>query len=490
MSLKILLVNSPWVNNDSEYGVKAGTRWAAIRKKDQAMPYFPFPYLLACATAVLKESGFAAQIKDAIAEEVSREECLQYIEKEKPQVLVSEAFTPSIFVDLEFMKEAKKRVQSVNILSGIHPTALPEEMLKNEFIDFVLIGEYDYTLRELIQFLDSGRKDFDKISGLAFRQDGLIKINPRREPIKNLDELPFPVRDELPMYKYNEPFSKYYPTAKIVSSRGCSYQCIFCTEQLMYGPSIYRYRSISNVLEEIRLLKDKYKIREIFFDDSIFTIPRAKQIAGALVEERLNIAWSCWMDWNISFEDLRLLKKSGCIGIKFGVESASPEILDLAKKPVNLDKIKELIKNCRKLGLFCSGAFMFGLPGETKDTLEKTLALIFSLKITSCQLSIATPLPGTPFNRLAKEKGWLLTEDWNKYDCHYTSVVEYPDCKKEDIESAIALARKRKVMQVLRNPYVALSYFIKLWKLKGSRGLASEIMKKSSFILKAILSKK
>jgi len=133
---------------------------------------------------------------------------------------------------------------------------------------------------------------------------------------------------------------------------------------------------------------------------------------------------------------------------------------------------------------------MFGLPGETKETLGKTSDLIFSLKITSCQLSIATPLPGTPFYILAKEKGWLLTEDWSKYDCHYTSVVEYPNCKKEDIESAITSARKRKVIQVLSNPYVAMSYFIKLCKLKGLRGITSEIMKKSSYMIKAIFSKK
>ncbi len=490
MSLKVQLLNSPWINNSSEYGVKSGTRWASIRKKSESMPYFPFPYLMASATAVLKKAGFLASIKDAVAEELTKEDCLQYIKREKPDVLVIEVYTPSVTFDLDFAREAKKISGCLNVLCGLHTSALPKEILQNDFVDFVMAGEYDYTLRELIQFISFGRSDFENILGLGFKDKGSVRINPRREAISDLDELPFPEREGLPMDKYNEPFSKYYPNAKIVTSRGCPYSCIFCTEQLMYNRPEYNRRSIKLILDEIVFLKDRYGIKEVFFDDAIFTIPRAKEIAKGIIDNRIKIAWSCWMDWNISLEDLEFLKKSGCVGVKFGVESASPEILDSARKPVNLEKVKNLVNNCRKLGLFCSGAFMFGLPGETRATLEKTINLIFSLNITSCQLSIATPLPGTQFFKIAQENNWLLTLDWSKYDCHYTSVVEYPECRKEDIESAIATARMRKVKQVLKNPLVAGAYIFKMWKLKGFKGMLGEATKKSSFIIKGIFNKR
>ena len=110
--MKVLLLNSPWINNENEYCVKAGTRWAAIRKKDRSMPYFPFPYFLASTTAVLKKAGFDAHIKDAVAEEMTRQECIDYVTNLKPDVLVIEAFTPSIYEDISFIKEAKEKLDA------------------------------------------------------------------------------------------------------------------------------------------------------------------------------------------------------------------------------------------------------------------------------------------------------------------------------------------------------------------------------------------
>ncbi len=484
--MKVLLLNSPWVNNEEMYSVKSGTRWAALRRKDSSMPYYPFPYFLASATAVLKKEGFDAHIKDAIAEELSREECMAYVENLKPGLLVIDAFTPSIDADLSFMQEAKAKTACYSVFCGAHSTALPADMLKNSFMDFVLLGEYDYTLRELVDFLSRGRSDFEKISGLAYKKNGSVLINSRRPQIENLDDLPFPERDELPMHKYNEPFSKNYPNARVTSSRGCPYNCIFCTEPLMYEKASCKKRSVSLVLEEIKMLSDKYGAREISFDDPIFTISRAKEIAEAILRDNLKISWSSWMDWNISFDDLKLLQKSGCVGIKFGVESANPEVLKTAKKPLHISKIRELIKNCRRLGLLRHASFMFGLPGDTVKNMRDTIDLAFSLDLTSCQLAIATPLPGTPFYKMAEEKGWLVTKDWSQYEPHYTAVVEYPGCRKIDIEAAISLARQKKVEQVLRNPMVALSYLIKLYRLKGAKDFSKEVFQKTIFAFRAL----
>jgi len=454
------------------------------------MPYFPFPDFLASATAVLKKAGFDTHIKDAIAEEMTRSECMAYVENFKPDILVIEAFTPSIYEDLSFMQEAKAKTGCYSIFCGAHPSALPEEILKNAFMDFVLLGEFEYTLRELVSFLSLGRNDFGNIAGLAFKENNCIKINPRRELIQNLDELPFPERDELPMRKYNEPFSRHFPNARIITSRGCPYGCIFCVEQIMCGIGhSYRKRSLGLVSEEVRIVSNKYGAREVFFDDAIFTIDRAKEIAEAFLNNNLRLPWSCWIDWNITLDELRLLKRSGCTGVKFGVESSSFDILKAAKKPVKIDKIKELIKNCRKLGILRHGSFMFGLPGETRETLRKTIDLAFSLDLTSSQLTIATPLPGTPFYKMAEENRWLATRDWRKYECFYSAVVEYPDCSKEDILAAMELARQKKVKQVLKNPMVAANYIIKLYKIKGLKGFSQEFIQRVAFFIKALFSK-
>lgn len=488
--MKILLLNSPWLNNENEYGIKAGTRWAAIRRKENSMPYFPFPYFLASAAAVLKKEGFQAQIKDAVAEEMKKDECLDYIRKLMPDILVVEAFTPSIYEDLAFMKEAKAETNCLNIFCGAHPTALPEEILNNDFMDFVLLGEYDYTLRELAGFIKAKRDDFEKINGLAYKENGVIKINARRKPIEDLDGLPFPERDELPMNKYTEPFSKYYPNAKVTTSRGCPYNCIFCIEPFMYGEHTYRKRSVGLVMEEIKLLRAKFKIREIYFDDPIFTIARGVEIAQAILNDKIKIAWSCWMDWRIGPEELTLLKKSGCIGIKFGIESSSRQILDKAQKSVTMDKINVLIKNCKKLGMLRHASFMFGLPGETPGTLRDTLDLAFSLDLTSCQLAIATPLPGTPFYKMAEANGWLVTKDWARFEPHYSCVVGYPGCGSREIEGGISLARQKKVKQLLRNPAAMAAYIIKLYRLKGAREFLRELSRKGKFAFKAVFSKK
>ena len=394
--MKVLLLNSPWINTNKEYGVKAGTRWASVRLKDRSLPYFPYPYHLASATAVLKQAGFDAHIKDAIAEEISKEECLKYIELLKPDVLVIEAFTPSVNHDLDFMQEAKKRTGCYAVFSGVHAGALPGEILGYEFMDFVLMGEIDYTLRELITLLATERPDFENIKGLAYKIDKEIKINQRRPPIENLDELPFPEREELPMGKYNEPFSKSRSTARITVSRGCPFHCSFCIEPFVYNGS-YKHRSLPLVIDEIKFIQNKYGVKEIFFDDSIFMTSWAVDVSEAIIQSGIEINWSCWVDWNISYEHLALMKKSGCIGVKFGIESVAPAVLKAVHKPVKIERIKLLIENCKKLGLLRLGSFCLGLPNETPENMHQTIDLAFSYDLNSCQVSIATPLPGTEF---------------------------------------------------------------------------------------------
>lgn len=484
--MKILFLNSPWVNNEKEYCVKSGTRWAAIRKKNSSLPYFPFPYFMAWAATILKNYGFETYIKDAVAEQMSKESCLQYVEEIKPNILVIEAFTPSIYIDLEFAKEAKDKTGCMTAFCGAHATALPQDILKNHYMDFVFIGEYAYTLLELGTYISRNRHDFENIKGLAFKQNDKIKISPKRSQAESIDDILFPDYSQFKMDKYNEPLAKYYPSAKIVSTRGCPHNCIFCIEPLMYG-RIYNKRPVYNVIEEIKMLQTRYGVKEIYFDDAIFTIGRAKEIAQGILDSKIKVFWTCWMDWNIDNETLKFLKKSGCIALKFGIESANSEIMKTIGKTVYIDKIEKVIKNCKQLGLKAHGSFILGLPGETKQSLNDTVDLAFSLGIDSCQVSIATPLPGTPFYDIVVKNKWLAAKDWTDFDGLGGCTVSYPGCSKDDILNAMEEVKRRKVKQFLKNPLNAWGYVWKLYQFKGFKSFFSEITGKTFFVIKSIL---
>ncbi len=482
--MRVLLLNSPWINTEGEYCVKAGTRWAAVRRKDRSLQYFPFPYFMASTKAFLLKAGFEAHIYDAVAEEWSKEECLQQVEALAPDLLVIEAFTPSIAVDLEFARAAKERTGCLNAFCGAHPTALPEGMLEHEHIDFVLMREYDFPLRDLCQRLASGHRDFAAVGGLAFRDDeGQYQLTAPRNDKFDYDEMPLPLYDELPMLKYTEPLSKFYPTARVVTSRGCPHNCSFCIEPLVAGRN-YRQRSIPKVMEEIRGLQERFGVREIYFDDAILTIPRTKKIAHGLIEHGVDVAWTAWVDWRIGLDDLKLLRDSGCVGIKFGVESSSELIrTNVGKgKLVKLEQIREAVGNCKRLGVLAHGSFLVGGPGETRETLQQTIDLCFDLDLDSSQWSIATPLPGTPFYQQAKDEGWLVTDDWSQYDPLSSCVLQYEECTPQDIVAGMHQVRRRKAKQMLTDPRKMATYLWKTFRLMGPRTFVRDCLQKARFV--------
>ncbi len=487
--MKVLLLNSPWINTPAQYGLKSGTRWGALRNKDRFMPYYPYPYFLANAASIIKEAGFEMFIKDAVAEELTKEQCLDYVEQVNPDLILSEVFTPSIYVDIDFLKNVKQRVKSVIACAGIHASGLPEEMLAQDFIDFVVMWEMDYTLRELAEFIKAGRTDFENIKGLAFKKEKDIIVTPRRDVIKNLDELPFPETDQLPMERYSEPFSKKRKTAKITVSRGCPYKCSFCVEAANYNRS-YKHRSLPLVISEIRRLQEKYGIEEIYFDDPIVMPDWGKKLAEALIENKVKVNWHCWIHWGTPYETLKLMKHSGCIGVKFGIESIDQEVRKGANKPEPVKDIEVLIANCRKLGLMTLGAFCIGLQKDTPETMKRTIDFAAESGLTTFQVSMATPLPGTAFFDEAKKNNWLTTMDWSRYEPNTSYVLSYPQLKDNDVYKAMTYAQYRKAKMFISHPTLALQYIFKLWKYKGTAGFIKEVIQKTAFVRQSLLSQK
>ena len=221
-----------------------------------------------------------------------------------------------------------------------------------------------------------------------------------------------------------------------------------------------------------------------FFDDTYFPLSRARELAEAILNKGFQIKWSCWIDRGAEYELLSLMQRAGCTGVKFGVESFSPDILKNAHKKVEYDYVQRLVGYCKKLRLFTHASYMFGLPGETQESIDFSIKKAFELNTTTNQFSIATPLPGTEFYETVKEKGWLVTDDWSKFEGAGTAVVAYPELSTKDIENGIKRVRKKKIVSLLKNPAALLAFLLKLLKMKGFKGLLKEIFSKMGFLFK------
>jgi radical SAM superfamily enzyme YgiQ (UPF0313 family) len=191
-------------------------------------------------------------------------------------------------------------------------------------------------------------------------------------------------------------------------------------------------------------------------------------------------------DAKVSFETLKKMQKSGCIGLKFGVESASKIILKNIRKKITLDDVKEVVKNCKKLGIFTHATYMFGLPGETKETIEKTINFSSKLMTDTAQFSVVTPYPGTDFYKMCLKNDWLKVKDWTKFDGSYHSVIEYPHLSKETIENAILKAKKKLFLNILfRNPRVLKRYIENTYKQGGFTNILKNVFNKTKFLIRS-----
>ncbi|MGB3975999.1 MAG: radical SAM protein [bacterium] len=490
--MRVILVNSPWVCNERYTSVKAGARWPHVRSRKKTLPYYPYPFAMAYATANLVRAGHDAVLLDAVALEMTTEKALKTIIDDEPDLVVLETSTPSIYVDLEFTEHLSEKLDVPIVFSGPHATALPDEVLSKSNALAVLRGEYDETIVDLVSTLESHR-DLSGVSGLSWRSNGTIKNNPDRPLIQNLDDLPYPERDSLLMEKYTDPACKKFPNVSILTSRGCPHSCVFCLESTVFfhSPS-FRRRRPECVVDEMLYVKEKFNAQEIYFDDSSFTASRdhARAVAEEILKRNLKIPWSAMADARVDDDTLKLLRRANCIGLKFGVETADRERMEAIHKNLDLDHVKRFVSTCKKLGIATHGTFMFGLPGETRESLRKTLEYAEQLRCTTSQFSVATPFPGTPFYDQAVREGWLITDDWSRWDGAGSSVLAYPDCSQEDILEALEKARKMKIRLLLKNPPVLMQYLWKLYKIKGFKGLMTDLTAKTRYMIEKIPARK
>jgi len=336
-----------------------------------------------------------------------------------------------------------KRSGAVTVLGGPHATCLPEESLKKKEVDFVVRGEGEETMLQLIQALEKGNpKD---VLGLSLKIKRKIIHNPPRPLIKNLDKLPFPARHLFPpLENYTNPhpiLSTKSPTANIITSRGCPFGCYFCYKGT-FGQN-WRARSPENVVEEWRHLVKDYKVAEIGVQDDVFNIDikRAIKICDLIISEKLIIPWITSSGIRADLANEKLFKKmreSGCYRIAFGIESGNQKmVLEKIGKQLDLRKVRQAIKICKKLGIKTIGFFIIGHPWDTQNTVRETLDFALNSGLDYAQFAVATPIPGSKLWRLIEKHGKLTDLTWDQFD-YYTAgaYFEYGKINEEFINWA------------------------------------------------------
>lgn len=368
------------------------------------------PLGLLYIASILEEEGHEVVVLDP-AEKISNYEVAKNVLSYNPDWVGLTSTTPQIIRGLDIAREIKK-ISSVPILfGGVHPTLLIKEVLKNDFVDFVVFGEGEETVREFVKAFEN-KKPFSSIKGLAYKVNNQIKINAPRSLISNLDGVPFPARHLLNSKWYFAPprlrgtWTK--STATIATSRGCPYRCIWCGSHLMFGRKVRR-RSVKNVIEEIIQLKDDFDIDSIRFVDDTFTVNPKWVISFCKELKKLKLPdfkWGCTARVNtVSLELLNAMKEAGCIQLDFGVESGSQRVLDILKKDIGIKTIINAFDLARKVGLKRFASFIIGTPGEKKEDIILTSKLIDRIKPDYTEFFFATPYPGTELYEIVERSG-------------------------------------------------------------------------------------
>ncbi|HTZ11841.1 MAG TPA: radical SAM protein [Candidatus Margulisiibacteriota bacterium] len=448
--MKILVINEPFVKDFCRT-----QRWAA-RSRGRVLRA---PDWLAYAAAVLKKGGLEVKLLDMVAEGQSKEDLRRISRKEKPDFVVLDSTTPSIYSDIECAQIIKEESTAKVIMVGPHVSALAEEtlILAKGAVDIACIGEYDYSVKEAVERFDN----LENVPGIAYYKEGRAIRTQERALIEDLDELPFPYWEDLDLMKYFDG-GKLYPYIDIISGRGCPNQCIFCLwPQVIHGTR-YRLRSPGNVVDEIerdiKLCPQVLKGGEFFFEDDTFTVnkERASLICEEIMRRNLKITFS--VNARADTADIgmfKTMKRAGCRELLVGFESGEQEVLDQAHKNITLAQSRHFMEAAREAKLAVHGCFVIGLPGETEESARKTIEFALSLKCDTLQFSGAVPFPGTEFFRLCEEKGWLKSKDWQRWlgEGEQRGVVEYPGLSQERIDYYVDLG--------LRRFYLRPSYMLK-----------------------------
>jgi radical SAM superfamily enzyme YgiQ (UPF0313 family) len=377
---------------------------------------------IAYVAAVLEKNGYRARILDTIAENLKNEEIREAIKKISAPIIGVTAVTSEFPQAMKLFKIIKQiNRKTITILGGPHATIMPLSA-NSDLIDYLVIGEGEYTTLELVDYLIKKKGDLSKIKGIAYRKNSKLIINPPRDLIKNIDGLPFPAYHLLPMDKY-KPYAIFDLGLKftsVITSRGCPFRCTYCTSSSVFGHK-WRGMSPAKVVELLKMLNQKFGIKHFYFQDDEFTInhKRTIEICDLIIKSKMKIVWECLSRADhITEELISKMHGAGCRGIVYGIETGYQEGLEKIKKCITLDQVRNAVKLSKKYKIHTRGSFMMGFPWESKKEIKKTINFAKSLDLNIVYFQILTPYPGTEIYEQMKKENLIVANDWERFVQH------------------------------------------------------------------------
>lgn len=422
----VLIVNPP--SPDGHVYIRDVCRWGRRSREKMLWPQTSLAYL-----AAMVPEDWTVRIIDAIAEEMTMQQFLVELQRERPRVYVSYLIGSTFDSDARGVREAK-RLGATTVAIGTHVSAVPKDTLERvPELDLVIRHEPEQTFAEILARVRHDQA-LSGLQGTAGRDDqGRILVAPDRPLLRNLDDLPIPKQHLLPLDKYRMPFlGKRYTW--VLTNRGCPYSCTYCFEGVIWGKSV-RYRSAESIFRELEYLAE-HRVRNVLFLADLFTYDRegVLRLCDLIVRHGLRIRWTCNSRVDTLDEELLLrMKRAGCWLIALGLESGSQAILDNVKKDARVEDARRTVALCHRHGVKTWGYFILGLPGETQQTVRETIDFAKSLPLDLALFHIAMPYAGTEFYFQAVANGWLTTTDWQHFDMNDSAVVQYRDFSAEDV---------------------------------------------------------
>ncbi len=451
-AVDVLLVNPP--TPDGSYWIRTQHRVGRRTRENMVWPQVSLAQM-----AALLHPTYKVGIIDANADRIGWPEFTKLLQKYQPRYYVTQLTAPTLENDMYGCFLAKAR-GAKTIVFGTHVTPIPVETMRPyPALDFGLVGEPDITLRDLIDHLEgkldqrppevlrifekdqiyqpavkeNGEVDMRGIKGVAWRDGDEIVVN-RPRPFVELDDLPMPMHELLPLKKYRMPLIKG-PFTFIVTSRGCPAGCTFCIKHVSYQFGL-RLRSPQLLMEEMWALK-RLGINNIHMYADLFTVHRDQvvELCNMMINEKIDIKWTC--NSRVDFVDeemLNLMAKAGNRLISWGIESANEQILKHARKGAYREKVEQALTWAKKAGIMNWGYFIIGLPGETEESIRETIDFAKKLPLDIALFHVAAPYPGTPFFFEVAKEGWFRPGTrWAQVDRDKGTVLDYPGLSAERV---------------------------------------------------------
>jgi magnesium-protoporphyrin IX monomethyl ester (oxidative) cyclase len=432
------------------------------------------PFGLMCLASYLEKFGKEVNVLDVYALGLGFKEVLAEIENYSPDIIGFSLLTSQANITMELTKFIRAHYTAKNykvVYGNIHADIYYEYFLKHGYADIVVHGEGEDTLLQLVDNLEND-KSLETIRGISFlKPDGEVFKTEDRGLIEDLDKIPLPARHLVPMHLYK--MSYYWgPNASnpktfktIFTSRGCPYRCTFCN---VHKERRIRYFSVKRVEEEIRLVLNQYKAKYVFFLDSCFMVSRDRvvTICEMMLRNKFKFDWACEGRVNLASKDpelLRLMKKAGCIQICYGIESGVQKLLDNVRKDCTIEQIEAAVSNTIAAGIRTIGLFILGLPGETPELTEQTIAFSLKFPFEFAQYGILTPYPGTQIYYDLLKENKIDHYEWDRYTQYAAFTNKEPIYTPEGYPPYVLLEKQKEaIMRCFFRPRVMIRQILNI----------------------------